>query len=307
MLTLIWIQDESVELRQLRYFEAVARHGGFTRAAGHLHVAQSAVSAQVRALENELGAELFARTTRRVALTAAGELFLHRVRRALDELDGARGDLADLAAVLSGRVTLGATAVVGAFDLPGALARFHARYPGVALSLRSGLIAALLADLDAGSLDLVAGPVHDDLPARFAAHRLGREEVTLILPPGHRLTGPRPVPLAELRDESFVCLPAGSGLRAILDEAAQRAGFEPLVPFETHSPASIRELVSAGLGVALLARSAATAAGPPVSVQALTPAPAHPEIGLIHRRDRRLSAAARACHRHLAEVAAAGY
>jgi LysR family transcriptional regulator, transcription activator of glutamate synthase operon len=295
-----------MELRQLRYFDAVARHGGFTRAAERLRVAQSAVSAQVRALEAEVGAELFARTTRRVSLTAAGELFLHRVRRALDELDGARGDLADLAAVLSGRVTIGATAVVGGFDLPAALARFHSRYPGVGLSLRSGLIAGLLADLDDGSLDLVVGPVHHDLPSRFSAHRIAAEQVVLVVPPDHRLARPRPVPFADLRDEEFVCLPAGSGLRAILDDAARRVGFEPRVPFESHSPAGIRELVSAGLGVALLAGTAAAAAGPPVAVCSPVPAPEHPEIGLIHHRDHRLSAAARACRRHLVELAATG-
>ncbi|MEU4219237.1 LysR family transcriptional regulator [Actinoplanes sp. NPDC026623] len=288
-----------MELRQLTYFEAVARYGGFTRAAERLHVAQSAVSAQIKGLERELGTPLFARTTRRVSLTEAGELFLHRVRRALDELDGARGDLADLAAVLGGRVVIGATAVVGSFDLPGALARFHARYPGVALSLRSGLIAGLLADLDSAEIDLVVGPVHHDLPSHFSAHRIVDEEMKLILPPGHRLTRADPVRFADLGTESFVCLSAASGLRAILDDAATRAGFQARVPFEAHSPASVRELVGAGLGVALLARSAAVAPGPAVAVRSLRPAPLHPPIGLIHHRDRRLSAAARACRRHL--------
>ncbi|MEV6925159.1 LysR family transcriptional regulator [Dactylosporangium sp. NPDC051485] len=291
-----------MELRHLTYFEAVARLGGFTRAAESLHVAQSAVSAQVRALEAELGAELFTRTTRRVALTEAGELFLARCRRVLEELDGARRDQADLAAVLSGRVVLAATAVVGAFDLPGALSRFHARYPGVLLSLRSGLIAALLAELDAGTVDLVIGPVHADLPNRFATHRIAREQVVLIAPPGHRLAHGGPLAVTELRDESFVCLPAGSGLRAILDDAARTAGFEPRVPFETHTPASIRELVAAGLGVALVARTVAASPGPAVSVRQLQPAPQHPDIAVMHHRDHRLSAAARACRRQLIEL-----
>jgi DNA-binding transcriptional LysR family regulator len=285
-----------VELRQLRYFEAVARLGSFTRAAEQLHVAQSAVSAQVRALESELKVELFTRTTRRVALTEAGELFLTRCRRVLDELGGARTDLADLAAVLTGRVTVGATAVVGGYDLPGALARFHVRYPGVTLSLSSGLIAELLAALDAGTADLVVGPLHTGMPSRFSAHRIAREQVVLIVPPGHRLGSGGPLSLDELRDEPFVCLPAGSGLRAILDDAAP---FPPRVPFETHSPASIRELVAAGLGVALLARTAAEAPGPAVAVRQLRPAVEHPDIGVIHHRDHRLSAAARACRREL--------
>ncbi|GAA2640444.1 LysR family transcriptional regulator [Paractinoplanes durhamensis] len=292
-----------MELRQLTYFEAVARLGGFTRAAEHLHVAQSAVSAQVRALEAELGAELFTRTTRRVALTEAGELFLTRCRRALGELDGARHDLADLAAVLTGRVTLGATAVVGGYDLPQALSRFHTRHPGLTLALRSGLIAALLAELDAGTVDLVVGPVHADLSSRFSARRIAREQVVLIVPPAHRLARGGPLPLSELRGEPFICLPPGSGLRAILDDAAHRAGFEPNVPFETHTAASIRELVTAGLGVAILARTAAASPGPAIGVRELRPAPAHPEIGVIHHRDHRLSAAARACRRQLIDLA----
>jgi LysR family transcriptional activator of glutamate synthase operon len=284
-----------MELRQLTYFEAVARLHGFTRAAGQLRVAQSAVSAQIRALEAELGTALFTRTTRRVALTQAGELLLARTRRVFGELDGARADLAELAAVLHGRVTLGSMAVLGGFDLPAALAGFHARYPGVSLALRTGLIAELLAKLDAGEVDLVLGPVHEDLPARFTARELVDEQVVLILPPGRAAVRE----LADVRDEPFGCLPAGSGLRAILDRAAADAGFEPRVQFETHSAASIRELVSAGLGVALVARSAAVTDGPAVVVVRLEPAPAHPAIGLIHLRDRRLSAPARACRQEL--------
>jgi LysR family transcriptional activator of glutamate synthase operon len=294
-----------MELRQLRYFDAVARCGGFTRAAEQLHVAQSAVSAQIRALEAELGVRLFDRTTRRVTLTQPGELFLVRARRVLGELDGARGELADLAAVLTGRVAIGATAVVGPFDLPGALAGFHVRYPGVDLRLRSGLVAKLLTLLDGGDVDLVIAPIHDDLPAHLSARRLTGEEVLLVLPPGHPLARGGALDLGELREESFVCLPEGSGLRGMLDEAAAGAGFEPRVQFETQSPASIRALVAAGLGVALLARSAAEHEGPAVSVRTLRHPPAHPPIGLIHHRGQRLSAAARACRRHLIEQAAA--
>jgi DNA-binding transcriptional LysR family regulator len=289
-----------MELRQLTYFEAVARCGGFTRAARQLHVAQSAVSAQIRALESELGVALFSRTTRRVTLTAAGARFLERARAVLAELDTARGEIAEMSEVLRGRVAIGATSVLGPFDLPTALAGFHGRYPGVGLTLRSGLIATLLGTLDAGEVDLVLGPVHDDLPARFAAHRLATESVVLALPPGARPVGT----LERVREEAFVCLSAASGLRAILDGAAKAAGFTPRVQFETSSPASIRELVSAGLGVALIARSAAEREGPPIQVCRLDPSPAHPPIGLIQRRGHRLTAAARACRDHLIESVA---
>lgn len=294
-----------MELRQLITFEAVARHGGFTRAAEQLHLAQSAVSAQIRALETELGTALFARTTRRVALTQAGELLLARTHRVLAELDGARSDLADLATVLRGRVTIGASAVLGGYDLPAALAGFHQRFPGVAVSLRSGLIAQLVQSLDDGGADLVAGPVHDDLPSRYTAHRVATEGLVLALPPGHRDAvarpgaGLAPLPLAGLRDEAFICLSAESGLRHILDDAAAAAGFTPRVRFETHSAAGIRGLVAAGLGVALMAASAARGPGPPVVLRDPDPPVAHPPIGVIHRRDRRLPPAARACRTHL--------
>jgi len=288
-----------MELRQLTYFEAVARCGGFTRAAARLHVAQSAVSAQVRALEAELGVALFSRTTRRVALTDAGAQLLERARRALAELDTARDEIAEMSQLLRGRVAIGATSVLGPFDLPTALAGFHGRHPGVALALRSGLIAALLAKLESGEVDLVLGPVHDDLAARFAAHVLAAESVVLAMPPGARPVGT----LDGVREKAFVCLPAGSGLRAILDDAAQAAGFTPRVLFEAPNPAGIRELVSAGLGVALLARSAAERPGPPTQIVRLDPAPPHPPIGLIQVRGRRLTAAARACRAHLIESA----
>jgi LysR family transcriptional regulator, transcription activator of glutamate synthase operon len=280
-------------LRQLTYFEAVARCGGFTRAATQLHVAQSAVSAQIKALESELGVALFRRTTRQVTLTPAGTRFLERTRRALAELDTARNELAEP----SGHVAIGATSVLGPLDLPSTLAGFHTRHRGIALSLRSGLIATLLGKLDAGEVDLVLGPVHDDLPDRFTARHLAAESLVLALPPGAHPVGA----LYDVREEAFVCLAAESGLRAILDEAAEAAGFEARVQFETSSPASIRELVSAGLGVALMARSAAERDGPPIQVCRLDPAPAHPPIGLIQRRDQRLTAAARACRAYLRE------
>ncbi|WP_052311899.1 MULTISPECIES: LysR family transcriptional regulator [unclassified Actinoplanes] len=292
-----------MELRQLSYVEAVARYGGFTRAAERLHVAQSAVSAQIRALEAELGVTLFARTTRRVALTPAGEMFVARARRILAELDGARLEMGEITTVVTGRVTVGATSVLGNYDLPAALARFHDRFPGIALRLRSGLVTGLLGALDSGELDLVVGPVHADLPPRFEALPLADEQLVLALPVGHPLSGTGRLTLGEFRDEPFVCLSEGSGLRWILDDAARTAGFAPRVQFETHSPRSIRELVAAGLGVALLARSVAEQEqGPAITVRHLHAPPAHPPIGVIHHRDRPLTPAVQACRHCLLDL-----
>ena len=294
-----------MELRQLTYFEAVVRHGGFSRAAEQLHIAQPAVSAQVRRLEAELGTPLLERTTRRVALTHAGELFLARVRAVLGQLDGARADLGELAAVRRGHVRIGATLVLGSLDLPRSLAQFRRRYPGVTLALRAGLIADLLGELGSGEIDIVLGPLHPELLDGFLAQPLVEERIVLVTPPGRLGSGPAPAGPAVLADfagEPFVCLPAGSGLHAILVAAAAAAGFTPRIQLETHSPASIRELVAAGLGVALMAESSARAIGPDVGVHRLRPAPPHPPIGLIRVPERAPSPATRAFQQHLEQA-----
>lgn len=294
-----------MELRQLTYFEAVVRYGGFSRAAEQLRIAQPAVSAQVRRLEAELGTPLLERTTRRVALTHAGELFLARVRTVLGQLDEARADLAELAAVRRGHVRIGATLVLGSLDLPRSLAQFRRRYPGVTLALRAGLIADLLGALGSGEIDIVLGPLHPELLDGFLAQPLVEERIVLVTPPGRPGSGPAPAGpagsamLADFADEPFVCLPAGSGLHAILVAAAAAAGFTPRIQLETHSPASIRELVAAGLGVALMAESSARAIGPDVQVHRLQPAPPHPPIGLIRVPERVPSPATRAFQQHL--------
>jgi LysR family transcriptional regulator, transcription activator of glutamate synthase operon len=278
-----------MELRQLVYVDAVVRHGGFSRAAEALHIAQPAISAQIRRLEAELGVRLLARTTRRVGLTEAGELFLARARRVLGELDAARDEAADLAAVLRGRVVLGAAPVLAGLDLPAVLARFAGAHPGVHLTLRSGITAALLGELDAGAVDLVLGPIHDEYRARDrVATPLLDDRLVLLTPPGHRRARSRTIALADLRDDPFVCLPPGSGLRQVLDAAADGAGFRPHVPFEASTPGEVQALVAAGLGVALLA---ASTVAPGAAVHRVRPALHHPPVGLVHRE---LSPAARA-------------
>ena len=293
-----------MELRQLVYFDAVVRHGGFSRAAERLRVAQPAVSAQIKQLETELGTTLLQRTTRRVTLTEAGEVFLARARQALEQLDRARADLDELSTVRRGQVRIGATLILGSLDLPSALAQFRRRYPGVSLALQTGLIAELLGTLHAGEVDLVLGPVHTGLPAHFLADTLVDESLVLVTAAGHPLAAGRVVTLAAVRDEPFVCLRAGSGLHGILCAAAAAEGFVPRIEFETYSPASIRELVAAGLGVALLATSAARAPGPAIGVHRLDRPPWHPPIGLIRARGRPLTPAAKAFADHVMRIAA---
>jgi DNA-binding transcriptional LysR family regulator len=125
-----------MELRQLRYLVALAEELNFTRAAAAEHIAQPALSQQIRRLEEEVGVALVQRTTRHVSLTEAGQLLVVRARRILAELESAHSELEALRGIDRGHVTIGAIHTMGPIDLSLVLAEFHARYPQVALSVR---------------------------------------------------------------------------------------------------------------------------------------------------------------------------
>lgn len=264
-----------MELRQLIYFSAVVRCGGFTRAAQELHVAQPAISTQVRRLERELGVELLHRSTRSVALTEAGARVLDHVESALAHVELARAEASAHRDVERGHVRVGATAVTGGLDVIQALRRFRARHPGVTLSLRTGLVAPLLTELRRHDLDVVVAPSHGEHDPDLEVTRVGDERLVLITSPADtRRLGA----LADVAGDAFVCLPAGSGLRRLLDEAFAGLGLSPRVDFETQTPASIRELVAAGLGTAVVAESTTAGPGPAVRVAALDGLPEHPPV-----------------------------
>lgn len=257
--------------------------------------AQPAISVQVRKLERELGVTLLSRTTRRVAPTQAGELVLARARRVLAELDALRADLAALDGIAIGRVRLGAIQALDPFDLSGALAAFHASHPGVELSLRSGATRALLDDLTHDRIDLAVAPVPGDVPPGVIVEPLFTDELVLATAPDHPRAADGALSVADLRDDPFVCLPAGSGLRARLDRLAGDVAIR--VPFETPNLPRLRDLVAHGLGVALVARSVAEAPGPPVVVHPVAPQRVWRPVGLLHRVP--LGPAAAACRAFL--------
>ena len=282
-----------MELRQLEYFAAVARHLHFTRAADELHVAQPALSQQVRRLEAELGVPLLVRTTRRVQLTEAGELLLARVARALAEIEAARSELAELTGVLRGRVQIGAMQTLERLDLPSLIAAFHREHAGVEIVLREMATAQMQRLLRIDELDCAFLTITEDLdPALEAAHAY-REELVVVSGPSSRWAGRRRVRMADLRDEPFVFFAAGTGLRAATVRLAAEAGFTPRVAFETNELSRVRALAAHGLGVGIVPREAAEAPGRPVAVASLAPR-AHRDVGLAWRAERRASPAAAA-------------
>ena len=267
-----------MELRYLRSFEAIVRCGGFTRAATDLHLAQPVVSAHIKRLELELGVTLLHRA-RPMSLSAAGESFLPYVRRALASLDEGERAVRAFRSVSVGHVRVAATSLLGGFDLVSTISRFRLRYPGVTVSLRTGLIADLLDELHRERVDVVVGPVGEEWEQEGSRRtEIADERLVLITPLS---TARRVGSLADVVDEPFVCLSSDSGLRRLLNTAFSAIDAVPRVEFETHSPASIREMVAAGLGCALIAQSAVDKEGPDVQVHCIPGLPPHPPIAAI--------------------------
>ena len=284
-----------MNLRQLRYLVALADERHFTRAAAREHVAQPALSQQIRSLEAELGTALVERTTRRVAMTQAGEVLVARARRALAELDAADAELQALAGVQAGRLSVGALHTMGPVDLSLLLASFHRNHPAVELTVREQSSEELAEMLRDDVIDLAFLSVTERIQSRgLQLYRLVSEELVAVLPTAHPLAGREGVTLTELAGDPFVSFRRGSRLRELLDRAAAEAGFEPRIALESNESRRIRSLVSGGLGVAILPRSDAAGPGAPVATSRLTEPALTRDITLASRLGRRHSPAATA-------------
>jgi DNA-binding transcriptional LysR family regulator len=284
-----------MELRQLRYLVTLADERHFTRAAARLHIAQPALSQQVRRLEDELGIALVDRTTRHVSLTPAGERLVARARRAIAEVEAATAELSDLSGIRTGRVVIGAMRSTGPYDLSALLAAYHGRHPGVELIVREEPSEVMLQHLHADALDVAFLSVNRlDAGPDIELHPLLDEPLVALLGPGHRLAGRRRLDMAELREERFVVFGEGGSLRRIVVQGAREAGFEPALAFESTERERIRAMAARGLGVALLPESEADHEGPPVAVVPVRRPMLTRDVTLAWRANRRHSPAARA-------------
>lgn len=283
-----------MEIRQLRYLVALAEERHFTRAAARASVAQPALSRQIRSLEVELGVPLVDRTSRRVALTDAGERLVVRARRILGEVDAARGEALELRELLGGRVSIGVSTTPGPVDVAALVAAFHREHPGVELDVRDALSTELARRLRADELDVaLITAVSERERRQLDLLAVAEERLVLCVGAGHRLSDRRRVNLRELRDERFAVFQPGATIRALVQRAAHDAGYEPRVAFELTDTARMRALVAEGLAVAILPRSQAGDDARTVTVALDGPALVH-QLFLAWRRERELAPAAKA-------------
>ncbi|WP_433324479.1 LysR family transcriptional regulator [Spirillospora sp. CA-294931] len=278
-----------MELRHLRCAVAVADALHFGRAARSLGIAQPPLSQQIRALEDELGVRLFERSSRRVALTSAGEAFVAEARGVLAGADRAtraarmagRGD--------TGRLVVGLVGSAAHAVLPGLMRAFRARHPDVEVTLREMPTAAQAAALLAGDLDagLLRPPLAGEASHRLDVHAFGDEPLVAVVPAGHRLAARPRIPVRELAREPFVMFPraAGPGLYDQIAALCRRGGFVLSPAQEAVQMQTIVGMVATGLWISIVPSSVARTARPdvafvPVAPHAVTAGPA-----LAWRRD----------------------
>lgn len=223
-----------MELRQLEYFIAVAVELNFSRAAQRVHVVQSALSASVSKLENELGVQLFDRSRRQIALTPAGAAFLDEAYEVLYAAKRAKNAVTEYQGQLAGTVEVGTLMSSGALDLPAALGQFHRTHPLVNVRLRQSAAgsAGHVSAIADGTLDLALISTPGRPTPLVEVRPLDREPMMFVCRPDHPLANRPRVRLADLANEHLIQFAAGWGVRRLLDHAFAAAGITVAAAYE---------------------------------------------------------------------------
>ena len=247
-----------MELRQLEYFVAVAEEANFTRAAERVHISQSGVSAQVRQLERELGAGLIDRSTRTATLTAAGIAALGPARAALAAAASMRHAVDDVNGLIRGRVVVGMVTACTVTPLFDALAAFHFAHPGVEVTLSEDTSHRMIEEVRAGIIDLALVGCAAAPPSDLESLSIVSEGLVGLVPRDHALAKLSDIALAEIVAHPLICLPPGTGIRTVLDQACASQGLQPIVALQASAPDAVIDLARRGLGVAILSESMTT-------------------------------------------------
>ena len=244
-------RPESVTLRQLRAFVAVAQEQSITRAAGRLHLTASALSMLVSSLEAELAVRLFERTTRRVVLTEEGQTLLPSVQMVFKDLDQAFDGLRQLSARRRGRFAVATSPLLAATLLPQLLSSFRLRFPGIEVDLLDLPVDGIAQAVREGRADFGVCTADQEVTGLLTTP-LYQDRLMLACLADHPLAGRKEVRWSELAGEPMALLRHGSGLRTLVERGFAEAG-EPLVPaFQVAHVSTAVGLVESGLAVAIL-------------------------------------------------------
>lgn len=234
---------------------AVAQEANFTRAAELVHISQPGISAQIRQLEDDLGATLFDRSGRGVTLTAVGEVVLDHAKSVLSATDSLRHAVDEMTGLVRGELVVGMVTACTVQPLFDALSTFHLAHPGVGISLVEEDSGKLVEYVREGGVDLALIGAAHRAPADLDGWQVVSEPLVAAVPTGHPLADRDGVTLAELSTYPIICLPQGTGIRATLEEASATRGLTPAVALQASAPGAVMNLAERGLGVAVLSES----------------------------------------------------
>jgi DNA-binding transcriptional LysR family regulator len=237
-------------MRQLEVFLAVARAGSFRRAADRVHLSQPALSQHVGELERGLGARLFDRRGRQIALTEAGRILEDHALRIFATLAGAEEAIAELAGGTRGSLVIGASTTPGIYLLPGLMGAFERDQPGITMSLRIANSRVIEERVRANELDLGVVGGHGLQPGEECLAAGVLDELVLIAPPGHPWARRAPPAASLLARERLLVREDGSATRAVTERALQHAGVKIGRTLVLDHTEAIKQAVMAGLGVA---------------------------------------------------------
>jgi len=240
-----------MEVRQLQIFRTLAEELNFTRTAEKVHTVQSNVTAQIKALEEELGTPLFDRLGRRVALTDAGRRFQPFAEQALAAMEQGQRVI-KAGAEPSGPLRIGAPESVLTYRLPQVLRAFRRRFPHVELIFKPYSDASLVLKLESGKFDMAIQMSDAPTAPNVETIELRTERVFLLSDPGHRLASLPVVRPADLAGESLLLTEQGCGYRSKLDRVLATQNIRPGNVTEFSSVEAIKQCVAAGMGLALL-------------------------------------------------------
>jgi DNA-binding transcriptional LysR family regulator len=280
-----------LEIRQLKYFLAVAKYKSFTKASQALHLSQPSISKMIKSLEDELGITLIDRSSKQIELTEAGEIVREQAQKIVHSIHDLSQSLYDLMHLKKGHVTLGLPPIAGTIFFAPIIENLHRRYPGIQLELMEFGSKKVEQGIESGILDvgIVMLPVD---PCKFEVIPFVSEEMMLITHRLHPLASKSVVSLPELRDESFIFLSEEFTLYERIWHECTAAGFKPKITYKSSQWDFIAELVATNLGIAIFPRSLC-AKLPQDRLRIIPLNPTIPwDLGIIVKKHRYISLAA---------------
>ncbi|MVP00541.1 LysR family transcriptional regulator [Paenibacillus lutrae] len=282
-----------MDVRHLQYFLETAKRRSFTKAAEALHVTQPTISKMIRTLEEELGVDLFDRSSRQIVLTDAGEAVLAQAQQIVRSVEQLSVQLGDVVSMRKGQIRIGLPPMIGAPFFPELIAAFHRLYPGIGIRLIEEGGRTVEQEVENGSLDLGVAVLPVD-PLKFDQFSFVKEELRLVVHKEHRLANRKSVRLAELSREPFLMFQEDFTLYERIPQACIQAGFKPDIIYESSQWDFLSAMAGAGLGVALLPETICRRLDPAKVVDITLVSPSIQwHLAMIWRKDGYLSFAAR--------------